>query len=267
MSDEDLLRSGLATLTLDQPPASDRVGAVRGRIRRRAQRRAAAVGALVAVGLLGTAALVVPGEGGRDSLPAQQTSERQAENPDFRLRITQAVVTLPGTPYEEALERVVAALEPLRDLPNRTGRGLDENARKNRVGPVRVDFVRALDTRQREDVRAALARLDGAAVEIRDLDGFDLELVAPMSPQVLAGLQEGQELPPTVGTALADALDGIYGVSRSGDEVIVSYTGPALSDARVEAAVRAMAGFTGADVEDVRLRAGTGGIGSRTAKG
>lgn len=68
----DDLRTALQTLTADQPQNGQRSVEVRGRIRRRARQRAAAVGALSVVALVGAAAVVLPGpESGRESLPGR----------------------------------------------------------------------------------------------------------------------------------------------------------------------------------------------------
>ncbi len=62
MSDEDLLRAGLRTLTADQPWAPDRVTAVSGRVRRRRQQRlAVSASALAVVGVAAAVALVPSG--------------------------------------------------------------------------------------------------------------------------------------------------------------------------------------------------------------
>ena len=60
--DQDVLRSGLRTLTADQPWAPDRVAGVIGRVRRRRQQRlAASGGALAVVGLAAAIVLVTSG--------------------------------------------------------------------------------------------------------------------------------------------------------------------------------------------------------------
>ena len=69
MDDEDLLRSGLGTLTASQPAAPDRVGAVRGIVRRRARRRAAVSGGLALAGVAAAAVLLQPGPVVERTLP------------------------------------------------------------------------------------------------------------------------------------------------------------------------------------------------------
>ena len=70
MSDYDPLREALGALLLDQPPAPDRVSAVRSRIRRRAQVRAAAAVVAAAVAVTGVAVLL-PGRAAHRAQPAR----------------------------------------------------------------------------------------------------------------------------------------------------------------------------------------------------
>jgi len=231
MSDEDLLRSGLATLGTDPPPSQDRVAAVGRRVRRQSHVRAVAGGVVVATAMLGTAAVLVltGGGAGRDVLPAVQAPVAgvDAGTGDHRVTITQAAVTVPGATYDQTLELVTQALAPL-TLPGRTGRPVVDGMA---TGPVRVDFVRALDASERGRVTAALSAVPGAQVALQDVAGFDLRLVAPLSAQVRAEVLAQGALVPHIGPgALADALGGLYGVAPDEDarRLVVTYNGPAL---------------------------------------
>lgn len=256
MSDEDLLRSGLATLGTDPPSAGDRVAAVGRRVRRQSRVRAAAGGVVAATAVLGTAAvLVLTGAGaGRDELPAMQppTAGVDAGTGDYRVTITQAMVTVPGATYDQTLALVSQALGPL-TLPDHVSRS--PSAAKA-TGPVRTDFVRALDASERGRVRDVLSAVPGAQVTLRDVAGFNLRLVAPLSAQVRAEVLARGELVPSIGSGpLADALGGIVGVTPDEDarRLIVIYNGPALTEQALATARSEVARLAGVPLEQVRL--------------
>lgn len=254
MIDEDLLRDALAGLGAHPPLPDDRVGAVRRRIRRRARVRAAAAvvaaSAVVTVGVLALPAL----DGGRDALPPARTPVEAGE--PYRVTITQAFVQLPGTGYDAALARVTAAVDPL-GLPGRTGRPAVDGTSAD--GRVRLDFVRRLTAPERGRLQAALGALPGAAVDLRDVDGFDLRLVAQLSDEVRARvLAEGALVPQTGPGPLADALRGLYGVEpdEQARTLTVTYSGPALTAEELATARREVARLAGADPDEVRLLRG-----------
>ena len=259
MSDEDLLRSGLATLGTDPPPPADRVAAVGRRVRRQSHVRAAAGGVVAATAALGAAVLVLTGGGtGREALPAVQppTAGVDAGTGNYRVTITQAAVTVPGATYDQALELVSQALAPL-TLPGRTGRPLFDG---KATGPVRVDFVRALDASERGRVTAALSSVPGAQVALQDVAGFDLRLDAPLSAQVRAEVLARGALLPSIGPgALAGALGGLYGVEpdKHARRLIVTYNGPALGEQELATARSEVARLAGVPLNQVRLERGS----------
>jgi len=259
MNDEDLLRSALSTMTLDQPPPGDRVGEVRVRIRRRAWQRAVVTGTAVLLVALGAAALVaLPGEGtGRESLPAGPPPTVEQREDVYRIPITQLVVRLPGVRFEDALQQVEATLSPLAP-PDRIGRKLTETAGPDEDA-VRVDFERTVDPTERARLQAAFAALEGAQIALADIDGFDLALAAPLSTSVLKRLRAaGQTVPKIENEALATALGGVYGGDTSSDGRIlrVLYTGPALTDEQLATARREVARVAGVTPDEVRLLRG-----------
>lgn len=271
MSDEDQLRSGLQTLVAGQPVPVDRVAGVRTRVRRRARQRLAVGGAALSVGALTAGLLVLPGDGDREALPARPAPSATAsasdgvprndrgERTDVRVRITEVVVSLPDRTFAEQDAAVTGLLAGLPELPGRIGRPLEEPLivdGRPRPKNLQLSFVRVLTPSQRADVTEVLRSVEGAVLQTGDADGLDLELVAPLSPGVLASLPTPQHVPDTTGSDLR--VLGAYSLSREGDELVVAYVGNELSDEVLDRARLALTGLTGALPDQVRLRRGAG---------
>ena len=277
MNEHEQLRGALATLTADQPVPADRVGEVRGRIRRRARRRAAGVTSLVLVAGVGAAALLTPGGAGGKALPpavpAVSTSPGPAPVPDatvreLEVRMTEVSVELPGRSYAEQLRLVQAQLEagpdglPTYLLRKTTEFGFDwvpgpgaPDPDRDRVG-VHVTFLERL-TRQ-QSAQLELGKPGGGADQ-GWATGWDLELVTPLPAPVPAELARAlaeDRLPPAQLTALLEPLDGTVGVRLDdAGQLVVHYRGLALSPEDLSSAKAQVAQLVGVGADQVRLRA------------
>jgi len=272
MDEHEQLRGALLTLTADQPVPVDRVGEVRGRIRRRARRKVAGATSLVLVAGVGAAVLLSPGAGSeqtlRPALPAVSASPAPSPRPvrdatprELAVTISEAYVWLPGRSYAEQVRRVQARLDVVPHLPSSILRRTTDfdftpAPEKGEVG-VHVIFFGRLTPEQQGQLDLVAP---GGVASIGDAAGWDLELVAPLSPSLpqarARALAENRFSKADV-EALMDPLDGTMELrADAADQLVVHYVGLPLSTAHLRAARAAAARVAGADADQVHLRRG-----------
>lgn len=163
---------------------------------------------------------------------------------DLATTVSTARVTVPGTGVEQQIALVSQRL---------TGAGVTASVRYLPApGPppgVQVQFDRRLDTASAQAFLAALAALPGATTDLEDEPGTTVDVSVPAVPGATclpdATAPASVVLPPTDLDVVARAL-GIFGLGADGGTVTVSYTGPQLIPADLDAVRAALVHGCGA---------------------